>query len=442
MFVLQFEAKLRKNKVFTDASYKKINLNIFYLKSAYYELKSYYTMNVTVFISILGFILSILGISLVFFIYPFTLLVLSLICKQKPKKATNHWLNNYQPKVSLVVAFYNAEKIIEKKIKNSLDLHYPKQKLEIIFSSDGSTDRSEKIVQQYTKDGIKLITSNTHQGKAYALNAAVQHSCGEILLFSDADAILDSEAINHLIKHYRQPDIGGICGQRVVDKEKNSLKIAQFQYIKLDSWIKIMETKIGSITSNDGKLYSIRKKLFQPIDEAVTDDLYTCLGVITQGYRFIFEPKAKAYIPTPSRSPKHEIMRRRRIVARSLRGIYLRREVLNPFKYGFYSVGLFINKVLRRMLPVFLICLLVSSCILSCFYSLIQYLLFAQVIIYGPALIYPLLAFSPSKNKLTIILSKVSSVAFYFCIGNLGTLLGLFDFLRGEKIAKWQPIKD
>ncbi|MDQ7032924.1 MAG: glycosyltransferase family 2 protein [Desulfonauticus sp.] len=395
-------------------------------------------MNLTYVLSIfflLVLFFSFLGILLVFILYPLWLLILSYI---RAKKHSWYLANPSIPSVSIIVAVYNAEKIIEKKIKNFLSLNYPKEKLEVIFSSDGCTDATEKIIKKYANNRIKLISYNINQGKAHALNRGVKHASGDVIFFSDADAILEENVVYEIIKHYRDPEIGGVCGQRVVQKEDLPLKSSQTSYIKFDSMIKKLETKIGSITSNDGKLYSIRKELFQPIDDSVTDDLYTCLGVIIQGYRFIFEPNARAYISLPSRSPSHEIQRRRRIVARSLRGLYLRREIFNPKKYGLYSIGLFINKGLRRMMPVFLILIFFSSAFLSRYYSLIKILFLAQICGYLLAVLYiPCKKILSTQNPLR----KLTSLAFYFCIGNIGTLLGLLAFIRGEKFSKWKPIK-
>lgn len=384
------------------------------------------------------FFLSLTGILSVFFFYPLFLLILSFFFPQKHLTSKLDLSNFDFPTVSLIIAVYNAEKIVERKIQNSLSLNYPREKLEIIFSSDGSTDLTVKIIEKHAGKDIKLISHKTHQGKAYALNRGVKNSSGEIILFSDADAILAPDSIQKMVRHYKNPKIGGVCGQRVIYKEDSPLKSSQRDYIKFDSMIKGLETRLGSITSNDGKIYSIRRNLFQPIDEAVTDDLYTCLGVVMQGYHFIFEPEAKAYISLPSRNPYHEIQRRRRIVARSLSGIYLRKDVLNIFKYGLFSFRLFINKILRRMVPIFLILLFISSTILATSNPLIKFFWLVQVACYLLTLLYfPTVRFLAESNPLR----KLSSHAFYFCIGNLGTLLGLFSFLKGERISKWRPIK-
>jgi cellulose synthase/poly-beta-1,6-N-acetylglucosamine synthase-like glycosyltransferase len=372
-----------------------------------------------------------------FVFYPLSLWISAFFVKKKgfPScKTSNH-------NVSIIVAIRNAEAIIKEKIKNCFSLNHLEHRMEIIFSLDGSTDRTEEILKKYkNNEKIKIIVSHIHQGKAYALNRAAREASNKILLFTDADAILEPQSLMVLLRHFNNPEIGGVCGRRIIYKDKVKMKSAQKDYIKFDSMIKKLESITGSITSNDGKLYCIRKTLFQPIAATATDDLYTCLTVIKQGYKFIFEPEAKAFIRVPSRNLTHEFFRRRRIVMRSLRGIYLSKNLLNPFKYGTFAFGLFINKVLRRLLPIFLILLFLSSATLAFINQWLLGVWILQLSGYFFALIYPLMNILP-KNILTNKLIRLSTLACYFCIGNLGTLFGLVDFLFGKKTEKWEPLK-
>ena len=344
--------------------------------------------------------------------------------------------------VSLIVVVRNAEAIIEDKIQNFLSLNYPRDHFEIIILSDGSIDQTEKIISTHKIKSLKFISTPLHLGKSNGLNEAVKNCSGDIIVFSDADALLSTNTLYKIVRHYVNPKIGGISGQRVIYRDNVELKSAQKTYIKFDSTIKNLESRIGSITSNDGKIYSIRRRLFQPIEPAVTDDLYCCHSIIKQKYRFIFEPEARAFIRAPSRNPLHEILRRRRIVSRSLRGIFLMKELLNPFRHGFYSIGLAINKVLRRLLPVCLIFLFLSSSVWSFSNTWITLFFILQLGVYILALFYPLFIKNISDDTIfKAKAKKYSSLAWYFCIGNYGTFLGLVDFISGKKIIRWDPIK-
>ena len=299
-------------------------------------------------VSTMIFVISLLAVSGFFIIYPLLILVTSVLIHKKtirnsPKK----------PSVSMIIVVRNGEDLIRDKIENTIFLNFPSDQFEIIIYSDGSTDRTVEIIKPFLNDRIHLYSCEEHVGKIHGLNKAVAKSKGEIIIFSDADAILDRKAVLSITEHFSDPQIGGVCGRRIIGERKKLFAEAQGQYFSFDTWTKNMESRSGSITSNDGKLFAIRRELCSPVPPGVTDDLYMALNIIKKKKRFVFEPGAQAFVRLPSRSVKHEIERRRRIVSTSLMGIFLLRDVLNPFKYGLYSINLFLNKILRRLLPVF-----------------------------------------------------------------------------------------
>jgi cellulose synthase/poly-beta-1,6-N-acetylglucosamine synthase-like glycosyltransferase len=370
------------------------------------------------------------GVLLVFGLYPLVVACASLLARRRREEAGRPVTS-----VSVLVALRNAEALAEEKVKNSLELAFPGE-LQLVFVSDGSTDATAERLCAAGGGRIEVLELAEHLGKAAALNVGAERCRGEILVFSDADALLAPDAVAQLVQRFADPSVGGVCGQRVIREQGGELTAAQGRYISADSALKRAESRVGSVTSNDGKLYAIRRELFRPIAPGATDDLYACLEVVEQGRRFVFEPRARAFIRTPSRNPGHELLRRRRIVARSLRGIFLKRELLNPLRHGLFAVQLLINKVFRRCLPLFLVGLLVSSLALG----------FLQPWAWGVCL--ALLAFGAlalshrwvSRSGLPL-LGGAASVAYYFCVGNLGTLLGLADFLRRRETVKWDPIK-
>ncbi len=309
------------------------------------------------------FFFSVACVLLVFVGYPVLLLIFSL---QRKDRNRHHPELKYFPFFSIIVVFRNAEALIQYKIENFLNLDYPKDKLELILISDGSTDQSLNVIKPYLSSYIHLFHFNDHKGKHHGLNFGVEKSRGDILVFSDADAFLDSRSIQIFSGYFSDTDMGGVCGQRVFGRTDSSIEFGQMRYIQWDSWIKWLETRNGiNITSHDGKLYAIRKTLFNQIPEGVTDDAFLSLAVIGQGYRFVFDPRAIASIKIPARNGRHELKRRIRIVSRSLNGLKINRRLLNPLRFGFFSLGLFINKVLRRSVPFCLVLILVCSYLLS-----------------------------------------------------------------------------
>lgn len=340
--------------------------------------------------------------------------------------------------VSVIIVVRNGEDIIGRKMENTLSLRYPSDRYEIIIYSDGSTDGTERAATPYLSERVRFVASPFHKGKISGMNAAVRQASGDILVFSDADALLEPDAVLRLLQHFSDPEIGGVCGRRVIGERSHALGKAQGSFIAFDSAVKVIESRRGSISSNDGKLYAIRRELYREIPEGVTDDLYVCLSVVGQQYRFIFEPEARASIPVPSRSAAHEVVRRRRIVSTSLRGIWLMRRLLNPFSYGLFAFQLAVNKVLRRLLPVFLLILFPGSGWLARDHSFFAVLFGLQGFFYLSGLLYWfLLRHLPEIPLLT----KVCSTAFYFCLGNYGTLRGVADFLLGRQPVRWTPLK-
>ncbi len=343
-------------------------------------------------------------------------------------------------RVSFIIVVHNAEQLIVDKINNILQLNLADIDYEVIVYLDGCSDSTQEKIESIHTDNIKLINEPKHLGKIRGLNAAAAMAQGDILVFTDADAIFDVESINHLLANFKDPLCGGVCGMRAIKEKQGKLHLAQQLYIRIDSYIKKLESYLGNITSNDGKLYALRRHLFRPIAEAVTDDLYACLDITLQKYHFVFEPKAIVHISTPSRGSQHESSRRRRIVTQSLHGIFLKRQLLNPFSYGVYSIGLLINKVFRRLIGAMLTLLLISSYFASSESMLLAVLFYAQLGFYLLALSYP-----PWLSKIewqgAKLCTRIGAMCWYFCLGNFAALWGVFDFLSGKRVAKWQPKK-
>lgn len=377
------------------------------------------------------FALSLVGIFLVFIGYPALLFALAWL-RPMPHRSDSRCT----PSVTLVVACHNPGPLLEQKIDNSLALDYPAQALSILIVSDGSDDGTPEELQKQSSERVQGVALERHDGKAAALNKALELATSEILVFSDVDAQLPADTLSTLMRHFADPSIGGVCGQRVLTRGRATLHDAQDTYVSWDSRIKQLESRIGSTTSNDGKLYALRREAAGPIADGVTDDLYAALGAVSRGWRFIFDPDARALIPTPAKSSEHEISRRRRVVARSLRGLFLRRALLNPIRHGFYALMLLINKVLRRLLPLLLALLLLTTLWLAIGSWPFRLLLAAQLGIYGLAVFG---AFRPQASG---ILGSNARCAYYLLLGMLGTSLGVWDFLRGRTVITWKPIKD
>jgi len=388
--------------------------------------------NINIFLSFNGilFVLSLAGIVSVFLFTPIAALTILLL--RNRKVAVYSPIN---PSVSLIVTVHNAEDLISRKIANCLSINYPSDNFEIIVFSDGSTDKTGENINSVINEKVRFYFSSSHEGKNNAINEAVRHSKGEILVFSDVDSILEPDSIVNLVKHFADPNTGGVSGRNIFHYDDSKLIDAQRDYIKFDDMIKRLESRVGSIHTKTGTLSAVRRKLFQPLPLAVADDMYMPLLIVRQNHRFIFEPSARVYVKPLSKNPAHEIQRRRRTVTRSLTAIYFMKELLSPFKYGMFAFNLFVNKVCRRFIPFFLIILFLSSFSLSFYFPLIRIVFVLQVAFYFLALSYWILFQHIRRIK---VLTKMTLSAFYFCIGVYGTLVGLIDFFTGREYITWE----
>jgi glycosyltransferase involved in cell wall biosynthesis len=387
-------------------------------------------MNSLTLLSSVIFTICIGGIGCAFLVYPLLLGFTRLLRGRCPiVKGTLPW------SVSLITIVRGSAESARRKVENGMSVERPSPDFEFILFWDGADNVESLRSTLPAAPGLKIMASSSHEGKNAAINQAVERSSGQILVFSDADALLDREALCRLLQPLADPMVGGVCGQLVVLKDAGVLSRPQHTYWQFDRLLKTLESDIGSITSNTGVLYAIRRDLFRPLPLAVTDDLFSCLNIVRQHKRFIFEPAARAFITASSKTPGHELQRRRRIVCRSLRGIWMSREVLNPFRYGLFSIGLFLNKVLRRFLPVLFMLILLSTAAMAVRSSPMRWLLLMQFLFY--ASVVPLRNLA-ERLPLGRLLRRLVFLAFYFCTGMVGTWLGLIDFLSGKHIAKWE----
>ena len=381
----------------------------------------------------------IIGIKILFWFsiavifYSYIGFVLLLICvgwlrKHRVKKA------KITPLASLIITAYNEEGNIARKLKNSLELDYPAEALEIIVASDGSDDQTDTIVESYAGSGIRLI-SLPRRGKIFAIDEAVKQAWGEILVFSDANTLYHPQSLRKLAANFADPEVGGVCGNQVHLKEESRDHTGRGEtlYWNYDKWLKHLETLTGSIISADGAIYAIRRSLYRfPASTAVTDDFAISTGVIARGYRLVYEKEALAF-EKPSAGAEQEFSRKVRIMNRGLRGVFLRKSLLNPFRYGFYSLVLFTHKLLRRLVPFFLLNLLIMSMMLSGVSTLYLSAFLVQLVFYTWAGIGYLF------RKTALGRWKIFYIPYFYCLANAAALIAILNLFRGKRIERWQP---
>ena len=338
------------------------------------------------------------------------------------------------PTMSLIIAAYNEEESIAERLDNALAGDYPADLLEIIVASDGSTDATEAIVTRYAPQGVVLLRL-PRRGKIPALDEAVRRATGDVLVFSDANTVVEPGALRALASNFADPEVGGVAGHTGYRLQRGTESSGRGEslYWRYDTWLKEMESRTGSVISAHGGLYVIRRQLYRsPPEASVTDDFIISTAVVEQGKRLVFEPGARAWevaVPATDR----EFGRRVRLMTRGWRAVAQRRRLLNPLHYGFYSVVLFSHKVLRRLTPVVLLVLLATSAVLSS--GGFVYVAAAG----GQLLFYLLAAVGYLARRTPAGRSKALYIPFFYCMANLAALVALFKFARGEQISLWQP---
>ena len=338
------------------------------------------------------------------------------------------------PTISLIIAAYNEEKVIAERLENALMLDYPSEALEIIVASDGSDDTTAALVASYSERGVYLLDL-PRRGKIHALNAAVTHATGEILVFSDANTLYDVHALRNLARNFADPTVGGVAGRKLYTLQTGSDSSSQGEHLywSYDTWLKRMESLSGSIVSADGAIYAIRRDLYRlPTDSAVTDDFTLSTAVIEQGYRLVFDSEACAHEMILSDADR-EFWRKVRLMTRGLRGVILRRRLLNPLKFGFYAVILFSHKILRRLVPVFLLLMFATSALASLNGTIYMSAALIQILFYSLAYAGFVLRRTLTGRK------KWFYIPFFYCLSNTASLLAVINTIRGKHIYLWEP---
>lgn len=370
------------------------------------------------------FVVSALVTVYIYFGYPLLIFVLA---KLRPRPIARA---DATPSMTLVIPTYNEEAVIERKLRNALALDYPRDQLEVLVVSDGCTDSTCAIVRRFEQ--VRLIEL-PRGGKAAALNRGASEARGEVLVLTDANVELASDALRILARAFADPEVGGVSGKKkyVMRKGGDTTELGENLYWRWDQWQKTLESAIGSIFAADGTLYAVRRSLYVPIDDpAQADDIAISARVVLQGYRLVFDPEAIAYEEAPVEGAD-EFRRKVRVTNHSVRALLNLGKAL--WTSGFYSVELLSHKLVRHLIPFFLITLLAANVFLARDSHLFRLALVLQGVFYLLAIAGALLRHRPGGAL------KVFSVPYYFCLVNAAALFGVLSIARGRRVREWSP---
>jgi cellulose synthase/poly-beta-1,6-N-acetylglucosamine synthase-like glycosyltransferase len=336
------------------------------------------------------------------------------------------------PPVSLIVSAHNEEAVIGEKIENCLNLNYPAHRLEIILASDGSNDRTTEIAHRYEKQGVKVLDIKQQQGKSLTLNEAVRMAKGHIVVFTDANAIFAPNTLLTLVRNFSLPAIGFVTGwTRYKVKGESESDGATKAYGNQEALIKEKESLFGSCVGADGAIFAIRRELYLMLEEADINDLVIPFQIILQGYRGILEKEAVCE-EVPDCRPEQTLSRQIRITTRTIRAILSYSLLLNPLKFGWFSIQLLSHKVLRLCAPFLLILVFATNLLLVMQSEIYVLSLVMQGLFYTCAWIGFLLK---ERGRM----ARVFSLPFYFVMVNWAVLVAWVRVLQGKTDTMWTP---
>ena len=364
--------------------------------------------------------------------YFLLVILLGKVMRKRVKKA------NIEPSVALMIAAYNEELSIAKKIENSLSLDYPKDKLKIIVVSDGSTDRTDDIVKSYAHRGVELIRVEGRVGKTEARNVAVKSVKEEIIIFSDATTRYKTDIVKKLVRNFADKAVGMVTGHLIYqDGDNTQMGLGQKLYWKYESLIKKSQTEMGTLTGSVGCVTAFRTGLYTPLPDNIIEDFTGPLMMVMKGFRVVYEEEAICFEETTTKSSKEWSMRVR-VIRGGMTGLLFAKKILNPFQYPLASFQLISHKVLRWMVPLFMIffaTVTFQAVLVDPEYQVAQLLLILQILFYGSAV----LAFILEKKGIHL---KITAIPFYFVVVNLAALVAMFKMLNHTLEATWEPQRD
>ncbi|MFZ4545782.1 MAG: glycosyltransferase family 2 protein [Bacteroidales bacterium] len=367
----------------------------------------------------------------------FVLIKLKRMIGLSPKREAN---TGYEPDVTLFIAAYNEKDFVSEKVKNSRELDYPKNKLHMVWVTDGSDDGTPDLLRQY--EGVEVHHLPQRSGKIGAMNRGMKLVNTPIVVFCDANTMLGKESIRRIVDLFSNPKVGCVSGEkRIINKDKDAAAGAgEGIYWKYESTLKKWDAELYSVVGAAGELFAIRTPLYREVErDTLLDDFIISLRVAQEGYTIQYDPEAYA-IETASANVKEELKRKIRISAGGIQSVIRLSSLLNIFKYGTLSFQYISHRVLRwtlaplsllLMIPIGLVLALNEGIMDFGFFSILFWM---QMLFYAAALLGWYL-----ENK--SIKVKVLFIPYYFFIMNLSVFLGLRRYIKGSQSVNWERAK-
>lgn len=372
------------------------------------------------------FWLSAIAVAWTYVGYP---LFIMLLARWRPR---HHQQADTLPTVSLIIPAYNEESVIGQKLENALALDYPPEQMEIIVVADGSTDRTVEIAGGFADHGVRLLFQPERRGKIAAMNRAAPYARGEILVFSDANAMLDPRSLRALVRNFADPQVGCVSGEKRIGTDRRVQAQGESLYWRYESGIKRAESLVNTSIGAVGEFFAIRRELYHPLrEDSIIEDFVLSMQLVMEGWRVIYEPEAVAW-EEASPTLRAEWERRARNCAGGFQSIGRLRRLFS-LRHALVAFQFLSHKILRWLAP-FLMALAWCSALALSSFAVYRWLFWVQTAFFTLAFLGGLLAVKGWQWRPLWLL-------FYFCFANATALGGLWRYVMGRQNVTWKKVR-
>ncbi len=357
-------------------------------------------------------------------------LFIAILARLRPRP---HRREPILPTITLIVPAYNEEAIIAAKLDNLLALDYPPERRQIIIVADGSTDATVDIVRRYADRGVQLLFQPERRGKIAAMNRAVPHATGEILVFSDANAMMEPHSVRELVANFADPHIACVSGEKRVHADGDVQAEGESTYWRYESFVKRADALVTTAIGAVGEFFAIRRELYRPLEEdSIIEDFVLSMRLVMDGWRVAYEPRAVTW-EEASPSLAAEWRRRTRTSAGGFQSIGRLRRLLSP-RYGLVALQFLSHKILRWTAPFWMTLAFISNAVLVDEHPFFRLAFLGQLAFYTLALLGWLL------DALGI-RWKPARIVFYFCFSNATAVGGFVRYITGRQTSLWKKVR-
>ncbi len=358
-----------------------------------------------------------------YFGYPLSLIILTKLRSHRVAKA------EITPSLTLIITACNEGTRIREKLENTLKISYPAERLQVLVASDGSTDETNAIVQEFSPQGIELLAFPERQGKENAQKKAVAHARGDVIVFSDVATRIDPDGLKQIASNFADPTVGCVSSvDRVIGKDGQPC--GEGAYVRYEMWLRQLESQVSSLVGLSGSFFAARKEVCQDFSGEMQSDFRTVLNSMRMGLRGVSDPKAIGYYPDVADNKK-EFNRKVRTVLRGLTVFFKNLEFLNVAHYGLFSYQYFCHKLLRWLVPFCLIFALLANLALALDSVLYFLLLIPHLALYFCAF--------AGWVRPELLSRQYVKIPLYFLTVNFAILVAWFSYLRGNRMVMWTP---